>query len=128
MNKLFLLALVGFVLAIGLALPFNEDGDNLSNDLNSEDAERNLDWDPEDDVDENEDEDYEYDDDDDDDDDDDQEDEDDDNALSNPLKKSSDPFIRHPDVAKVAKLVDRKSRCAQQEENWKCRNLLILNN
>ncbi|XP_078377999.1 uncharacterized protein LOC144661169 [Oculina patagonica] len=94
MNKLFLLALVGFVLAIGLALPFNEDGDNLSNDLNSEDAERNLDWDPEDDVDENEDEDYEYDDDDDDDDDDDQEDEDDDNALSNPLKKSSDPFIR----------------------------------
>lgn len=48
MNRLFLLALVGFVLAIGLALPFSEDEDKTSdnemkeipNDFKAEDAER----------------------------------------------------------------------------------------
>ncbi|KAL9966732.1 hypothetical protein ACROYT_G024849 [Oculina patagonica] len=99
LNKLFLLALVGFVLATGLALPFNEDGDQTSDALKSEDAERDLHWNPEDDlgedennVDENDigeneggEEDCE---DDVDHDDEDQDDEDDDNPLSNSLKKS----------------------------------------
>ena len=40
MNRLFLLAVVGFVLAIGLALPFDEDGGDTSNDFKSEDVER----------------------------------------------------------------------------------------
>ncbi|KAL9966730.1 hypothetical protein ACROYT_G024847 [Oculina patagonica] len=101
MNKLFLLALIGFVLAIGLALPFSEDGDGTSNnDFKSEDEERNLNWDAADndvgedehDFEENKDnkEDYE---DDDDDDDNGEEDEDDDNSLSNPIEKSSDRQI-----------------------------------
>ena len=40
MNRLFLLAVVGFVLAIGLALPFGEDGDETSDDSKLEDVDR----------------------------------------------------------------------------------------
>ena len=40
MNKLFLLALVGLVLTISLALPFGEDDDVTSNGLRLQDAER----------------------------------------------------------------------------------------
>ena len=40
MNKLFLLALVGLVLTISLALPFGEDDDVTSNGLKLQDAER----------------------------------------------------------------------------------------
>ena len=40
MKRLFLLALVGLVLAISLALPFAEDEDETTNGLKLEDAER----------------------------------------------------------------------------------------
>ncbi|XP_078377616.1 uncharacterized protein LOC144660752 [Oculina patagonica] len=83
MNKLFLLALVGFVLALGLALPLYENGDQTNNDLKSEDAARDLNWDAADKEDYDDDDDY----------DNGEEDEDDDNSFSNPIEKSSDRQI-----------------------------------
>lgn len=105
MNRLLLLALVSFVLAVGMALPYsdyeepsNDEMEEVSNDFKAREAETlsDLDWNDEkyfphgkeDDEEDGDDDDY-YEDEEDEND-----EEDDNNPLTNPLKKSSDPFIR----------------------------------